>query len=31
MRLGVYTAVLHDKSLREALQTIRALGLRAPR
>lgn len=27
MRLGVYTAALHDKSLREALETIRALGL----
>ena len=27
MKLGVYTAVLHDKPLREALGTISALGL----
>ena len=27
MKLGVYTACLHDKSLAEALQIIRALGL----
>jgi sugar phosphate isomerase/epimerase len=27
MKLGVYTAVLHDKSLRDALSTIRSLGL----
>jgi sugar phosphate isomerase/epimerase len=27
MKLGVYTAVLHDKPLKEALQVIRALGL----
>jgi sugar phosphate isomerase/epimerase len=27
MRLGVYTAVLHDKPLTETLRTIRALGL----
>jgi sugar phosphate isomerase/epimerase len=28
MKLGVYTAVLHDRPLATALQTIRALGLR---
>ncbi|MCW2556352.1 MAG: hypothetical protein JWP55_316, partial [Mycobacterium sp.] len=27
MRLGVYTAVLHDMPLRQALTTIRSLGL----
>jgi sugar phosphate isomerase/epimerase len=27
MRLGVYTGVLHDRSLRDALSTIRSLGL----
>src|SRR3954452_7526278 len=27
MKLGVYTAVLHDRSLREALTVIRSLGL----
>ena len=27
MKLGVYTAVLHDRSLREALETIASLGL----
>jgi sugar phosphate isomerase/epimerase len=27
MKLGVYTAVLHDRPLREALVTIRSLGL----
>ena len=27
MKLGVYTACLHDKSLPEALQVIRDLGL----
>jgi sugar phosphate isomerase/epimerase len=27
MKLGVYTAVLHDRSLRDALSTIRSLGL----
>lgn len=27
MRLGVYTAVLHDRSLRDALSIIRSLGL----
>ena len=27
MKLGVYTAVLHDKPLHEALQVIRDLGL----
>jgi sugar phosphate isomerase/epimerase len=27
MKLGVYTAVLHDRSLRDALATIRSLGL----
>lgn len=27
MKLGVYTAVLHDQSLPEALRTIRSLGL----
>ncbi|MBC2642578.1 MULTISPECIES: sugar phosphate isomerase/epimerase [unclassified Rhodococcus (in: high G+C Gram-positive bacteria)] len=27
MKLGVYTAILHDRSLREALETIASLGL----
>ncbi len=27
MKLGVYTAILHDKPLREALETISSLGL----
>ncbi|BAH55332.1 hypothetical protein ROP_70850 [Rhodococcus opacus B4] len=27
MNFGVYTAVLHDRSLREALETIASLGL----
>ncbi|MGD6741730.1 sugar phosphate isomerase/epimerase family protein [Streptomyces sp. BH106] len=27
MRLGVYTAILHDRPLREALETIASLGL----
>ncbi len=27
MKLGEYTAILHDKALPEALKTIRALGL----
>ena len=27
MKLGVYTAVLHDQPLPEALRTIRSLGL----
>ena len=29
MKLGVYTAVLHDRPLSEALETIAALGLGA--
>src|SRR3981189_3535930 len=28
MKLGVYTAILHDKPLREALEIIASLGLR---
>ena len=31
MKLGVYTAVLHDMPLREALDTIRSLGRPVPR
>src|SRR5258705_13816085 len=27
MKLGVYTAVMHDRSLRDALSTIASLGL----
>ena len=27
MKLGVYTAILHDKPLREALEVIASLGL----
>ena len=27
MKLGVYTAILHDKPLREALEIIASLGL----
>ena len=27
MKLGVYTAVMHDRSLRDALSTISSLGL----
>lgn len=27
MKLGIYTAILHDRSLPEALETIRSLGL----
>ena len=27
MKLGVYTAILHDKPLREALEAIASLGL----
>ena len=27
MKLGVYTAILHDRPLREALEVIASLGL----
>ena len=28
MKLGVYTAILHDKQLKEALEIIASLGLK---